>query len=37
MKIAEEGYFVALPQMTFNLAVLSSNRADEIMAAYPEY
>ena len=36
-KIAEEGYFVALPKMTFNLAVLSSERADEIMTAYPDY
>lgn len=35
-KIAEEGYFVALPKMTFNLAILSSDRADEVMALYSD-
>lgn len=34
--IAEEGYLVVIAPMTWNLAVLSPNRADEIIKEYPE-
>ncbi len=34
--IAEAGYMVVIVPMPLNLAVLSPNRADEVIAAYPE-
>jgi pimeloyl-ACP methyl ester carboxylesterase len=33
--LAAEGYLVVVPSMRLNLAVLSANRADEIIAAHP--
>ncbi len=36
-ELSESGYFVALPKMTFNLAILSSDAATEILEAYPQY
>lgn len=35
-KIAEEGYLVVIAPMTWNLAVLSPNKADVIVEQYPE-
>lgn len=35
-KVAEAGYLVALPWMPLNLAVFNPNRADEVIAAYPQ-
>lgn len=34
--IAAEGYLVIIPPMPLNLALLAPNRANEIVAAYPE-
>lgn len=35
-RIAEEGYLVVIPSMTWNLAVLSPNKAEEIIKDYPD-
>ncbi len=35
-RIAEAGYFVALPRMPLSLAVLDADRAGKIIAAYPQ-
>ena len=35
-EVADRGYLVVVPPMTLNLAVLSPDRADEVIAAYPE-
>jgi len=34
--IAEAGYLVIIPEMPLNLAVFGANKADDIIAAYPE-
>ncbi|HZU86696.1 MAG TPA: alpha/beta hydrolase, partial [Anaerolineaceae bacterium] len=34
--VAEAGYLVALPWVPLNLAVFNPNRADEVIAAYPQ-
>jgi hypothetical protein len=34
--VAEAGYLVVLPWMPLNLAVFNPNRADEVIAAYPQ-
>lgn len=35
-KLSEEGYFVFIPQMPFNLAVLSPSKATSVMEQYPD-
>lgn len=35
-RIAQAGYLVLLPSMPLNLAVFDANRAEEIIAAYPQ-
>ncbi|MGA9288390.1 MAG: alpha/beta hydrolase, partial [Anaerobacillus sp.] len=35
-RLAEEGYFVVIPRLTLNLAILDGDRASEILKSYSD-
>lgn len=35
-RLAEEGYFVVIPRLTLNLAILDGDRASEVLESYPD-